>query len=108
MNMESKYSLEDFLESIGSESTRNNYRLNINRFANWYGKPIDEILREREDDWTKKPDEGHIDYLNRKSRIEKMLEKFYNENLERIQNKNSARTYNVAVIQLFKWYVNRG
>jgi integrase len=102
--MESKYSLEEFLDSMGEGSTKNNYRLNINKFSKWYGRTIEEILREREEDWTRKPDESHTQYLNRKSRIEKLIEKYYNENLERTKNKNSARTYNIAVIQLFKYY----
>jgi integrase len=102
--MESNYSLEEFIESIPTQSTKTNYRANINRFCEWYGKSVEEILKERQDDWTRRPDENHVDYLNRKSRFEKLLVKFHDEQEAKGISKNSARTYTVGVIQLFKYY----
>ena len=59
----------------------------------------------RQDDLTKRPDEDQIDYLNRAGRFENELVKYHKWVIDvKKITKNSARTYTVGIIQLFRYY----
>jgi len=44
--------MEAFQNSLTTKNTRRLYKRGIDKFAEWYGKTIDEILAERKDDLT--------------------------------------------------------
>jgi integrase len=102
--MATSFSLKDFLDSQTRPRTIESYRNGIIRFSKWFGKSPEEILQMRQDDLTKRPDEDQIDYLNRAGRFERELVKYHKQALDRGISKNSARTYTVGVIQLFRHY----
>jgi integrase len=102
--MATTFSLKDFLDSQTRPRTIESYRNGIIRFSKWFGKTPEEILQMRQDDLTKRPDENQVDYLNRAGRFERELVKYHKQALDRGISKNSARTYTVGVIQLFRHY----
>ena len=70
--------MQAFLNSYPKKNTRRLYKRGIEKFADWYGKSIDDILDERKDDLTPKRKESLIDAKQRANYYEKLLEQFYN------------------------------
>ena len=66
-------SVKEFLDSVTNPNTKKEYRHGIRKFCEWYNKSAEEILQERKDDLTQKPDENLIEYRNRASRFEKEM-----------------------------------
>ena len=97
--------MEAYLQSYPKKETRRLYQRGLNLFVDWYGKPIDEILAERKDDLTLKPDESLIDAKQRANRYEKLLEQFYNWlESEGYKKANTRYNYCKGLLQLFRYY----
>ena len=79
------------------------YRRGIVLFSEWYKKDVDTILEERKDDLTPRANENIIDAKFRAERFEKELEKFH-AHLLKTYALNTARTYCVGIMQLFRYY----
>ncbi|HVP15756.1 MAG TPA: tyrosine-type recombinase/integrase [candidate division Zixibacteria bacterium] len=97
-------SLQEFLGSVSNKSTKKEYRWGINLFCEWYGKSVEEILKERQDDMTQKAGENLIEFRNRSARFSKTLEKFHDYLLSQNYSINTARNLIIGVRQLFRFY----
>jgi len=87
---------EDFLQSLG-KSTRKSYKTGLRKFEQYFGKPIDEILKLRERDLAS-------DNIHQKRRFEKEIEKYHQSLLEKGYAVNTARTMTLGIIQIFRFY----
>lgn len=97
--------MEEFLSSFTSYNTLRLYRHGIELFSYWYGKSVNDILNERKDDLTPKPQENIIEAKQRASRYEKLMEKFHNWMLtEKGFKINTARSNCNGILQLFRYY----
>jgi len=96
--------MEDFLSSFSKKTTRRMYQRGLQLFIEWYQKDIDTILAERKDDLTPKPNESPVEAKQRAKRFEKLLEKFHGWLLQRGYTINSARTYCLGILQLFRYH----
>lgn len=98
-------SMEAFLNSYPKKNTRRLYKRGIDKFADWYGKSIDEILAERKDDLTPKRNESLIDAKQRANHYEKLLEEFYNWlETEGYNKANTRYAFCKGLIRLFGYY----
>lgn len=96
---------EDFLDYVKdtkSKNTYKEYKRGIEKFSEWYGKTPNEILKERVSDWTS----GN---LFKKKRFSREIEKFHKWLITDQPNRkaysiNSARTYCLGILQLFRFY----
>jgi hypothetical protein len=97
--------MEAFLNSFTKKNTRRLYKRGLEKFADWYGKTVDEILAERKDDLTLKPHESLVDAKQRANHYEKLLEEYYiwleKEGYDRA---NTRYGYCKGLIQLFRFY----
>ena len=98
------FTLQEFLDQVPKQKTKQNYKNNIERFSEWFKKSPEEILQMRKEDLTQLPEEDQIDFNNRANRFEREIVKYHSETLKRLDNINSARTYTVAIAQLFSYY----
>ena len=96
-------SVKEFLDSVTNRNTKKEYRYGVNKFCDWYNKSAEEILLERKEDLTQRPNENLIEYRNRASRFEKEIEKFHSSLLDKYSI-NTARTLTLGVRQLFRFY----
>jgi hypothetical protein len=96
--------MESFLESYAKKTTRFQYERGIKLFLEFYGKSIDEILAERKDDLTPRPNETMVEAKQRSNRYEKLLEKFYAWMSEQGYKRNSMYTNCKGLRQLFRYY----
>lgn len=96
--------MNDFLDSYGKKTTRRMYKRGLELFVEWYEKDVDTILAERKDDLTPRPNENPVEVKQRKKRFEKLLEKFHGWLLQRGYAINSARTYCLGILQLFRYH----
>jgi len=87
---------EDFLQSL-SKNTRKSYKTGLRKFEKYFGKPIDEILKLREQDLGS-------DDIHQKRRFEKEIEKFHQSLLDKGYGINTARTMTLGIIQIFRFY----
>jgi len=87
---------EDFLQSLG-KSTRKSYRTGLRKFERYFGKPVNEILKLREQDL-------NSDNIHQKRRFEKEIEKFHQSLLDNGCSINTARTMTLGIIQIFRFY----
>ena len=97
--------MEAFEASYSKKNTRNQYRHGITKFCEWYGKSIDEILAERRDDCTARPNENEVDAKQRRGRFEKVLESYHawlGEN--GYPNYNTRTNYCKGILQIFRYY----
>lgn len=108
--MTTKITVEAFLDYIKQTKSKNTYReyqSGLKKFSKWYGKSSNEILEERRQDWVSGD-------LFRKKRFSREIEKFHKwllQSIHTIKGKpdqpysiNSARTYTLGLIQLFRFY----
>jgi len=87
---------EDFLQSL-SKNTRKSYKTGLRKFEQYFEKPIDEILKLREQDLGS-------DDIHQKRRFEKEIEKFHQSLLDKGYGINTARTMTLGTIQIFRFY----
>lgn len=52
--------MEAFLNGYPKKNTKRLYKRGIDKFTEWYGKSVDEILDERKDDLTPRPNENVV------------------------------------------------
>jgi predicted phosphoadenosine phosphosulfate sulfurtransferase len=70
-------SVQEFLDSLPSKGTRKVYKYGLNKFLDWYGKTGKEVLEERKDDLTQRPNKDLVTYRNRASNYSKIIERFH-------------------------------
>ena len=96
-----KMTVKDFLDYVRESKSKNTfkeYKGGIVKFCEWYGKSADEILEERRQDWVSGD-------LFRKKRFAREIEKFHKALIEEQGYAiNSARTYTLGILQLFRFY----
>lgn len=95
-----KMSVKDFLDYVKASKSKNTfkeYKRGIAKFCEWYGKSADEVLEERRQDWVSGD-------LFRKKRFAREIEKFHKALIEEGYAINSARTYTLGILQLFRFY----
>ena len=96
--------MEQFIDSYTSRNTKRIYKHGIELFCRWYGKSIDEVLQERQNDLTPKPDENIIERKQRASRYEKLIERFHAWMLQNNMTINTAKSNCNGILQLFRYY----
>ena len=94
---------QEFLDSISNPLTKKEYKHGLKRFVEWFNKPVEEILKIRQDDLTQRIGENLIEYKNRASKFEKIIEKFHAYLLTKYSI-NTARTVTLGIRQLFRFY----
>jgi len=57
-------SVQEFLDSLPSRGTKKVYKMGLKKFLEWYGKSAEEVLKERKDDLTQRPNEDLVKYRN--------------------------------------------
>jgi len=88
----------DYVKETKSKNTFKEYKRGIAKFCEWYGKTGDEVLEERRQDWVSGD-------LFRKKRFAREIEKFHKALIEEQGYAiNSARTYTLGILQLFRFY----
>ena len=97
-------SMEAFLNSLRNKHTRSTYQRGIELFVKFYGKSIEEILEERKNDRTPRPNENLIEAKQRADRYEKLLESFWHRLGENgYDNVNSRYSFCKGLRQLFRY-----
>ena len=76
----------------------------MNKFLVWYGKTANEVLEERKQDLTQRPNEDIVTYRNRSSNYEKIIESFYNHLIDTGYKINAAKSVTHGIRQLFRYY----
>lgn len=102
--MRMEMSEKEFLESVANATTRKSYRIGINRFVEFYGKSVEEIVKERMENLTPRPEENPVEMKQRATKFERELEKFHSWLLEKGYSINSARVMCLGIQQLFRYY----
>jgi integrase len=97
-------SVKEFLDSLPSRGTRKVYKYGLNKFLEWYGKTGKEVLEERKDDLTQRPNEDIVTYRNRAAKYERIIESFYNHLMEKGYKINAAKSITHGIRQLFRFY----
>ena len=97
-------SVQEFLDSLPSRGTRKVYKYGLNKFLNWYGKTAEDVLKERKDDLTQRPDEDIVSFKNRASNFERLIESFYNDLIKEGYKINAAKSLTNGLKQLFRYY----
>jgi len=64
------------------------FKRGLNLFVDWYGKSVDEILAERKDDLTLRPNESLIDAKQRVPTLKFKDKPFKAYNLKQLSDKN--------------------
>lgn len=96
--------MQTFIDSKG-KAIRRTYRRGLELFSEFYGKSVKEILEERKNDVTAKPNESLVDAKFRADRFEKELEKYHTWlQQEKHYSLNTARAYCNGLIQLFNYF----
>jgi integrase len=85
------------MEKTRARNTYQMYRSNLEKFAQWYGATIDQILAERVEDW-KSAD------IFRKKRLAQKVEEFHAHLLKKGFTRSSAATVAYAIRNLFAFY----
>lgn len=78
--------------------------MGLKKFLEWSGKTADEVLQERKDDLTQRPNEDLVTYKNRASRYAKIIEQFHSHLLEKGYKINTAKSLTNGIRQLFRYY----
>jgi integrase len=97
-------SVQEFLDSLPSKGTKKVYKYGLNKFLEWYGKTANEVLEERKEDLTQRPNEDIVTYRNRSSNYEKIIESFYNDLIDKGYKINAAKSVTHGIRQLFRYY----
>ena len=97
-------SVQEFLDSLPSKGTKKVYKYGLKKFLEWYGKTANEVLEERKDDLTQRPNEDIVTYRNRSSNYEKIIESFYNYLIDKGYKINAAKSVTHGIRQFFRYY----
>ncbi len=97
-------SVQEFLDSLPSKGTKKIYKMGLKKFFEWYGKTPDQVLQERKDDLTQRPNEDLITYKNRASNYSKIIERFHAHLLDKGYKINTAKSLTNGLRQLFRYY----
>ena len=97
-------SVQEFLDSLSSKGTKKIYKMGLKKFFEWSGKTADEILKERKDDLTQRPNEDLVTYRNRASNYSKIIEHFHANLLSEGYKINTAKSLTNGIRQLFRYY----
>jgi len=97
-------SVKEFLDGLPSRGTRKVYKYGLNKFLEWYGKTGKDVLEERKDDLTQRPNEDIVTYRNRAANYERIIESFYNHLMEKGYKINAAKSITHGIRQLFRFY----
>ena len=97
-------SVQEFLDSLPSKGTKKVYKMGLKRFLEWYGKSAEEVLKERKDDLTQRPDEDLVTYRNRASNYSKIMERFHANLIDEGYKINTAKSLTNGIRQLFRYY----
>jgi integrase len=97
-------SVQEFLDSLPSKGTKKVYKMGLKRFLEWYGKSAEEVLKERKDDLTQRPDEDLVTYRNRASNYSKIMERFHAHLIDEGYKINTAKSLTNGIRQLFRYY----
>lgn len=96
-----KMNVQDYLDYVKNSKSKNTfkeYKGGIAKFCKWYGKTANQVLEERRQDWISGD-------LFRKKRFSREIEKFHKALIEEQGYAiNSARTYTLGILQLFRFY----
>ena len=102
--MRLELSAQEFLDSLPSKGTRKVYKYGLNKFLEWYGKTAKEVLEERKDNLTQRPNEDIVTYRNRAANYERIIESFYNHLIEKGYKINAAKSITHGIRQLLRFY----
>ena len=97
-------SVQEFLDSQSSKGTKKVYKSGLKKFFEWFGKTADEVLKERKDDLTQRPNEDLVTYRNRASNYSKIIERFHAHLLDEGYKINTAKSLTNGIRQLFRYY----
>jgi len=97
-------SVQEFLDSLPSKGTKKVYKMGLKKFFEWYGKTPDQVLQERKDDLTQRPDEDLVTYKNRAANYTKIIERFHTHLLNQGYKINTAKSLTNGIRQLFRYY----
>ncbi len=97
-------SVNEFLDSLSSKGTKKIYKMGLKKFFNWSGKTGDEILKDRKDDLTQRPNEDLVTYRIRASNYSKIIEHFHAYLLDEGYKINTAKSLTNGIRQLFRYY----
>lgn len=97
-------SVQKFLDSFPSKGTKKVYKYGLNKFLKWGGKTADQVLQDRKDDLTQKPNEDIVTYRNRASNYERQIEAFYEDLIKQGYKPNAAKSLTNGIRQLFRYY----
>jgi len=97
-------SVQEFLDSLLSKGTKKVYKMGLKKFFEWYEKTPDQVLQERKDDLTQRPNEDLVTYKNRASNYSKIIERFHAHLLDEGYKINTAKSLTNGIRQLFRYY----
>jgi len=97
-------SVQEFLDSLPSKGTKKIYKMGLKKFFTWSNKTPDEVLKERKDDLTQRPNEDLVTYRNRASNYSKTIENFHAHLLNEGYKINTAKSLTNGIRQLFRYY----
>jgi len=97
-------SVQEFLDSLPSKGTTKIYKMGLKKFFEWAGKTPDQVLQERKDDLTQKPNEDLVTYRNRAQNYAKIIERFHSHLLQEGYKINTAKSLTNGIRQLFRYY----
>lgn len=87
----------DYIEKSKSKNTYREYKYGITKFCKWFGKTPNVVLELRKQDWISG------DMLQKK-RFSREIEKFHKWLIDEGYSINTARTYCLGILQLFRFY----
>lgn len=97
-------SVQEFLDSLPSKGTKKIYKMGLKKFFKWSNKTPDQVLKERKDDLTQRPNEDLVTYRNRASKYSKIIENFHAYLLNEGYKVNTAKSLTNGIRQLFRYY----
>ena len=97
-------SVQEFLDSLPSRGTKKVYKYGLNKFLKWSGKTADQVLQERKDDLTQRPNEDLVTYRNRAQNYAKIIERLHTDLLKQGYKINTAKSLTNGIRQLFRYY----
>jgi integrase len=97
-------SAEEFLDSLPSRGTKKIYKMGLKKFFEWYEKTPDQVLQERKDDLTQRPEEDLVTYRNRAANYSRIIERFHAHLLDEGYKINTAKSLTNGIRQLFRYY----
>lgn len=87
----------DYVKQAKSKATYKSYKTGLKVFSEWYGKTLNEVLKERFKDLQSQD-------MNVRKRFNREIEKFHRHLKEEGKPQNTARTYCNGIQQLFRFF----